>query len=306
MPPGARPTDPAPREPVHAPVRALLGAFCLLTAAAVVSLVVLAGDTERTFAWTIEPPVTAAFLGSGYAAGLVLSALSLRSDDWWAVRVPFATVLAFTWLTAVATFVHLDRMHVVAPGAGSVARPAAWLWLAVYVVVPPAMAVLWPRQPHPPRARRRGEAGRAVAGTRREVPAPRWLTAVLAAQGAVLAVVGGALYVAPSTAAALWPWPLTPLTARVVAAWLLAFAVAAVMCVRDGDLARLRIATVAYAAFGLLQAMTAVRFAADVDWGTGRAVAWLAMVGVVVATGLTGWLLARRRREVPAAVGAAA
>jgi hypothetical protein len=302
MPPGARATAPAPRPArPEAPVRALLGAFCVLTAAAVVSLVVLAGDTERTFAWTIEPPVTAAFLGSGYGAGLVLSVLSLRSDDWGAVRVPFATVLVFTWLTAVATFVHLDRMHVVTPGEGPVARPAAWLWLAVYVVIPVGMAVLWPRQPHPPRARRGGR-GAAVRPLPR-APIPRWLTVALLAQGAVLAVVGAALFVAPSTAATLWPWPLTPLTARVVAAWLLAFAVAAVMCVRDGDLARLRIATVAYAAFGLLQGVTAVRFAADVDWGTARAVAWLAMVGVVVATGVTGSLLAGRRRDVRTAVG---
>jgi hypothetical protein len=284
MPPAARPTvhPSATAVRLEPAVRALLGAFCLLTAAAVVSLVVLAGDTDRTFAWTIEPAVTAAFLGSGYGAGFVLSVLALRSDDWRAARIPFVTVLVFTWVTAVATFVHLDRMHVITPGTGPFAAPAAWVWLVVYVVIPVGMAVLLPRRP------------RVDRSVPRVAPAPRWLTAALAAQGAVLAVVGVALYVVPSSAAVLWPWTLTPLTARAVASWLVAFAVAAAMCVRDGDLHRLRIATVAYTAFGVLQLVTAVRFAGDVDWGTGRGVGYLVGVAAITVTGIAGWVLVSR------------
>ena len=36
----------------------------------------------ETFAWTIQPPLTAAFLGAGYAAGFVLVVLSLRDPVW--------------------------------------------------------------------------------------------------------------------------------------------------------------------------------------------------------------------------------
>ena len=68
------------------------------------------------------------------------------------------------------------------------------------------------------------------------------------------------------------------------------------MCVRDGDLHRLRIATVAYTAFGVLQLVTAVRFAGDVDWGTGRGVAYLVGVAAIAATGVAGWVLVSRSR----------
>ena len=51
--------------------RRLMGAFSLLTALASVVLFVLSASTEKYFAWTIQPPVTAAFLGAAYAAGCV-------------------------------------------------------------------------------------------------------------------------------------------------------------------------------------------------------------------------------------------
>jgi len=284
---------PGAGHPPTAGVRVLLVAFCCLTAAAVVSLLLLADRTAQTFAWTIQPPVTAAFLGSGYGAGLVLSVLALRVDAWDAVRVPYLTVLVFTWFTAVATFLHLDRMHVITPGEGPVAVPAAWLWLVVYVVIPVGMAVLLPRQR---RAARTGVP---------DVPIPRALAVVLAVQGLVLLVVGAALFVDPTLSARLWPWTLTPLTARVVAAWLLAFAIAVGLSVADGDLVRLRIATVAYTAFGLLQAFTVLRFRGEVQWSGTAAPVFVAMVVAVVATGATGWVLSRRGARAQVAAGRA-
>lgn len=264
-------------------VRVLLAAFCCLTAAGFVSLFGLASNTAATFAWTIQPPVTAAFLGSGYGAGCVLSLLSLRARTWADVRVPYLTVLAFTWVTAAATFLHIDKMHFTTPGDGPVAEPAGWLWTAVYVVIPLAMAaLLWPleRAPgHDPSFR---------------VPMPTALKAALAAEGAVLLLVGLVLFAAPATAAWLWPWPLTPLTARVVAAWLLAFAVAAALSQSVHDLARLRTAAIAYAVFGALQVATLARFASQVRWQDTAAWVYLAGALVVTATGVVGWWLAHR------------
>jgi hypothetical protein len=299
-------------------VRALLTAFCCLTAVAVVSLVLLADRTAETFAWTIQPAVSAAFLGSGYGAGFVLSVLAVRSGDWREVRVPFLTVLVFTWVTAVATFFHLHRLHVMEAGTGPIAEPAAWLWLAVYVVVPVGMAVLLPRQPRTARAWRRAS---------RAVPMPRALTAALVAQGLVLAVVGLALLVRcfsshgmPATSHGtahaamtthagmagatdmsapvdvLWPWTLGPLASGAVAAWLLAFAVAVALCVADGDLLRLRTATRAYAAFGALELLTVLRFRDDVAWSSPGAWAFVVLAVAVTVTGATGWALATRGR----------
>ena len=206
--------------------RGLLGAFTALTGLAVIALLLRADATDQYFAWTISPPISAAFLGSGYAAGCVLVVLSLRSGDWQVVRGPILTILVFTVLTLAASLLHLGRFHFHA--GPRVAMFAAWWWTAVYVLLPPAMvaAVLLQDRRSP-----RREAHRT--------PVPRGLALPLAAEGVVMLAAGAALFADPGVARTVWPWPLTPLVARAVAAWLVAFAAAAGLALRDGDLARL-------------------------------------------------------------------
>lgn len=269
--------------------RRLLKVFCALTAAGFVALFVLAPATSEYFAWTIQPPLTAAFLGAGYGAGFLLSVLCLRAPGWAHVRLPFVTVTAFTWLTTLATALHLDRLHFRTPGTGPVAEPAAWLWLVVYVVVPVAMTVVLVRKGSwraPPRAT--SERGPAA------VALPGWLAALLAVEGLAMGLVGVVLFVAPATGATWWPWPLTPFTGRAVAAWLLAFAWAAAASVARRDLAELRPATLAYTAFGALQLVALVRFATDLDASAPRPALYVALLVAVTVTGALGWWLGRR------------
>jgi hypothetical protein len=61
--------------------RLLFTAFGALTALALVVLYVLAGSTDRFFAWTIDPPITAALLGAGYRAGVVGIEVARRRQD---------------------------------------------------------------------------------------------------------------------------------------------------------------------------------------------------------------------------------
>lgn len=275
--------------------RVLLGVFVALTALATNQLFVLAEHTDQWFAWTIRPALTAAWLGAGYGAGCLLVVLALRTHAWAHARVPVVTVAVFAALTLVATLLHADRFHFDADG--SVARGAAWFWLAVYVVVPVALTLLAVRQERAP-------------GTdpQRRAPLPGWLAAVLTGQGAVLLVVGAALFARPGTAGTLWPWPLTPLTARVVAAWLVAFGVAAVLALRERDLERLEIGAVAWTAFGLLQLLALARYGDEVRWGTAAATGYLLFLVTVAPTGAAGWWAAvrgRRRRAAGAPPAAA-
>lgn len=66
-------------------MRELLLVFGLLTVLAVGVLYVLAEVTHRYFAWTVSPPITAAFLGGGFGAGFVLVVL-IRRERAWAMR----------------------------------------------------------------------------------------------------------------------------------------------------------------------------------------------------------------------------
>src|SRR3954449_5704447 len=207
-------------------MRALLVIFSVLTALAVGALYVLAEHTQDYFAWTIQPPLTAAFLGAGYAAGFVLVVLSLRDPVWAHSRVAVLTILVFVVLTTIATLVHIDRFHFRDEFAdsGSVAKGAAWFWLGVYIVVPVLMLALILPQEH----------SRGIDPAPRH-PVPVVLRVALAVESLVLVVTGAVLYVAPTTSARLWSWTLTPLTARVVAAWLIAFGLATALASVAGD-----------------------------------------------------------------------
>jgi hypothetical protein len=264
-------------------MRGLLMVFCALTALAVGALFVLSDNTSETFAWTIQPPITAAFLGAGYAAGFVLVALALRDPVWAHNRVPVLTILVFVVLTLVATLVHVNKMHFDDDfgGLSFLAKAAAWFWLAVYVFVPVAMLVALFRQERAP--------GDDPAP---EHPVPGLLRLALGAESAVLLVVGALLFVEPDTATRLWPWQLTPFTGRVVAAWLLAFGLATALAAVAGDLERLRTAAIAYTVFGVLVLITVARFTGSLDWDDPPTWTFLAVAAAMAATGAAGWRLA--------------
>jgi hypothetical protein len=264
--------------------RAALVAFSLLTLLAVIVLFVFSDQTESYFAWTIQPPVTAAFLGAAYGAGFVLEVLSIRTRVWVDTRVALVTILLFTVVTLIATLLHLDRFHFDATGVG---RFAAWFWFTIYVVVPPVLAALVIVQ-----------ARRAGSDPPRRLPLPRWLAWLLVLQGVILLIVGVVLFAVPSTHMVLWPWDLTPLTARVTGAWLLSFGVGALLAVWENDIGRLRIAALSYAVFGALELVVVLRFASELRWNEPAAWIFVVLTVTIALTGLYGWWIGRRYRAV--------
>jgi uncharacterized integral membrane protein len=261
--------------------RATLFAFALLTFLAVIVLFVFSAQTENYFAWTIQPPVTAAFLGAAYGGGCVLVALSIRTGAWINARLPLLTILLFAVLTLIATLLHIDRFHFSAPGA--IAQFAAWFWLIVYIAVPLALAVVLVAQErmpggHPPR----------------RLPLPRWVAAMLLIQGSILLIAGVVLYVWPTTENSTWPWQLTPLTARATGAWLISFGAAALLALRENCMIRLQISSLAYGVFGLLELIAALRFAGDLRWDEPAAWLFVIIATSIALTGGYGWFAARR------------
>lgn len=280
--------------------RVLLRTFSVLTGVAFVVLFGLAARTDRWFAWTIEPPATAAFLGAAYGAGCVLVVLAQRGRPWAVVRIPFLTVLVFVVLTLGATVAHLDRFHWDA--AGLVPRFAAWLWLAVYVVVPVAMLVTWVREETRRRSTSAAEPDDHAPRTGSASGVPRGLAVVLAAQAAVLLALAAVLLAAPDRSADLWPWALTPLTARVVAAWLGAFAVGTVVALLDGDLRRLELAAWSYVVLAVLELVVLARYASLVRWDAPAAWGYVAFAASVLACSAVVLRTVRRRSPPPGGV----
>lgn len=255
-------------------MRVVLYVAAVLVFTVGVSLFLLSEDTDRFFAWTIASPLTAAFLGASYWAACMLEFLAARRRLWENARVAVPAVITFTGLTFIVTLIHLDKFHFDAAEAVTVA--GTWLWLAVYALVPVWMSVLLVMQ-----AREPGQDGPRTA------PLARWQTALTAAVSAVMLVVGALLVVAPDEVKGMWPWELTPLTARAIGAWLIGLGVASGHAAREADAERVRPLTAASIVFVALQAIALLRYGDEVEWASISAVAYLAVLGVIAAIGLS-------------------
>src|SRR5216683_6860232 len=95
--------------PLSGALRVWLVVVSALLLGVSLSLLVLTEQTDRFFAWTVSPPLTAAFLGAGYAASCVFQLIAARQRLWIRARIAPVGALLFTSLTLLATLIHLDR-----------------------------------------------------------------------------------------------------------------------------------------------------------------------------------------------------
>ncbi|HMQ35022.1 MAG TPA: hypothetical protein PKD53_30165 [Chloroflexaceae bacterium] len=172
------------------------------------------------FFWAIEPPLNAALLGALYLGGGIAVCLLARRGRWEPARALTPVLVSAGLLIAGVSLAHLDRFG---PGL----RPA--YWLAVYLGAAPLALAVYAAQE---RLGASWEVREPVA------PAAR---ALAVGTGALLVGAGAALIIWPAPAVAAWPWPITPLTLRVFAAWFAAFGVGLLWFLADGDWGRLAI-----------------------------------------------------------------
>src|SRR3954467_544401 len=156
--------------------RAGVWVLFVLAAANGLFLYLLPARAGFDYAWSIKPPVNAAFIGAGFVAGTVATGLVLFTHaPWRAYRLlpPALWVLATSLFAA--TLIHHDRFKFhYAP---------TWVWTFVYAVVPLAIPVLVYRQQRV-----------AEPLGPRELDAQRVLNAVF---GAGILIGAVALYVSP-------------------------------------------------------------------------------------------------------------
>lgn len=217
--------------------------------AAGVSLFFFAEQADRYFAWTIDSPLTATFLGGGYLGAAVLDSVCSRKRIWAEARLPVPAVLVFTTITLVVTLIHLEKFHM-----DSI---FGWAWLVAYIVLPLAGALVLINQ--------RRAVGADPHPTQR---LPRWLHAIMWLAAIGMLLLGVAMLLAPVEAARLWPWALTPLTARAVAAWLVILAVVAAQVAWEDDVLRLRPLFASYMVLGGLQVIALARHPEEVRWAS--------------------------------------
>jgi hypothetical protein len=245
----------------------------LLAVANGLFLYLVPGRAEPDYAWAIRPEINAAFLGAGYLAGTVATALVVfRTRSWRSLRaLPLPLVVLSVFLLA-ATLIHADLFRW--------SYAPTWVWTVVYAAVPPIVGWLWIRQ------ERRAGPPPAADPRLRGVRIASWLL------GAVLLVVGGLLFAAPTAMADVWPWDVTSLLGRAIGAWYLLVACALLVCA--GTLRRPHEAIIPYATLGawtLLLLALPVLYPERVDgpqlvWWVAVQVALLWLACVALARGL--------------------
>jgi hypothetical protein len=185
---------------VLATTRALSAFIAPFLLVAFVLLYGFPGETARLWAWPIQSHMTSMLLASAYLGGCYFFLRVLLVErQWAAVRAGFVSVALFATLLGVATLLHWDKF--------THGKVAFWLWTGLYFTAPFLVVAAW--------VTNQRYAGRPAPDTPRLGRLPR---AVLVGIGGLAVLTGVAMFIAPARAITVWPWPLTPLTCRVVGA----------------------------------------------------------------------------------------
>jgi hypothetical protein len=271
-------------------MRLVLYVASILVLAVSISLYFLPEKTDTYFSWTINPPLTAAFLGAGYLASFFLEFFSARERVWANARTAVPAVWTFTTLTLIVTLVHIDRFHFDAPRFITVF--GTWFWLLVYVSVPIVMGMAWILQ-----ARRPGMDPPHISTL------PSWLRGLLVVQGVVMLVVGTIMLLSPQTIIPGWPWALSALTGRAIGAWGIGIGIIAIQALWENEWGRLRPMLFSYMLYGALQTLNLLRFSAELD--RAQPSAWIVVLFILslFLVGLYGLWAARIIGRTPVVQG---
>ena len=264
-------------------MRWLLYTAAVLVLLAGFQLFVFTGRTGTFFAWTIANPLAAVFLGGGYWASVLIEALAGRQAVWANARIAVPAVFVFSVLTLAASLMHLGQFHLGSHFAAGT-RIVTWAWIAIYVLVPLLMLIVFTVQARTP-----------GADPPQSAPLPVCLLAMLAVQAIILLGFGVALFAVPRQAAPLWPWKLTPLLAQATGAWVISLGVAASHSLLERDARRLRPAALGYTLLALLQVIALVRYPHQFEWGSASGIIYLVFLGTMLLTGTVGLASSVRR-----------
>lgn len=258
--------------PVGFGIRAFLLIATPLAFLGGMQVTLLAEHTETYWAWTIALPISAIFIGASFSATAVLFAWGLQQREWIRVRAvvsggPFVTVGLL-----VATLQHVGEFH----GAVGV------IWVEAYVFAVPAFFAAAVQQ-------------LMVPGRDRSVEErmPGFLRGVLGLQALVMLAWGILLFARPHDAGPVWPWPLAPLAAQAIAAWLLGIGGSAAYISVRGDRADMPGAALSYLVLGTIWIGGAI-FAGDAFHNGLDAVLYIAFAVSVLLVGVVGAIVSYR------------
>jgi len=138
------------------------------------------------FAWAIKPHMTALFIGSGYLGGAYMFVFAIFGKRWHRIKAAFPPVT--TW----------DRFDI--------KHFPFQLWLVLYIITPVIVPYLWFKN-------RVADPGTPEPDDPAVPALAKWAFMASGIVGIGMALF---MFLSPQTMISIWPWALTPLTARVL------------------------------------------------------------------------------------------
>jgi hypothetical protein len=257
--------------PIAWPLRLWLGVEVLFGIGAVMAVGVSPANTETNFAWPIQPVVMAAVLGGFYITSAPLFLLPLFARRWEMIRVMILPATLFSTVQLAATFLHWEKF--------SVGTVPFYVWFASYLLPPPIFVAtyFW----HQSRiSSSSNESANAL---------PLWLNRLLVSIGSFLTIGAALVFFFPNLLIPVFPWGLTPLTARSLSGWLIAVGTLMLSMSFENDQTRSRLATPMLMLILPVLLLQMLRYADQVDWG--NAVLWTGLI-LFAVIGFCGLYLA--------------
>ena len=268
-------------------MRNTLAATAVFLLALGIDLMLAPSRTDEFFSWAIKPELTAGTIGAFYITGFLLLVMALKGGAWARARTVILGGVVFALLAIPATFIDLDKFAFDSDETFAVV--VAWVWILSYTIVPVVLLLLLIPQ------------GRLPGVDPRSGPPPRWLSTSLWVAGGLMTAVATGLTVVPEEMVKVWPWDLTPLTARVLGSWSAGVGIVFLWAAWENDRFRMLPGTATLGFLGLVQLLTVARFGDDMSWDEPGAWIYVAVLGMALVAGGAGWVRLRQAEGTPAA-----
>lgn len=259
-------------ERVLAATRVLAVVIVPVLVAAFIVLYLFPDEAGRLFAWPIKPHMSAMMLGATYLGGAYFFTRTALSRQWHRVRLGLIPVTTFAAIMGIATILHWDKfIH---------QNFAFMLWAFLYFTLPFVIPAVWYLNQR--------AAGGGSVGAERLLPG--WLRVATGGVGAVMLGASAILLIVPQVMIPIWPWTLSALTGRVMAAMFALPGLVGLGAAMDG---RWSSASIIYQA----QAVAIAFFVAaivlnrdEIQWSQAGSWIFLASLALVAALiGLAAW-----------------
>jgi hypothetical protein len=248
--------------------------------AAFLILYLFPNDSGRLFAWPIKPPMSAMMLGATYLGGAYFFTRVALSRQWHTVRLGLIPVTTFAGIMGIATILHWDKF--------THGHFSFMLWAFLYFTLPFVIPLVWYLNQRANRGQR--------AGTEKQFS--NGLRLATGALGAIMLLSSAILLIFPQFMIPIWPWTLSPLTARVMAAMFALPGLVGLGVAIDGRWSSASIIFQAQAIAILFFLLAIVLDRDELQWNQLRSWIFLAsLLMVVLLIGLAAWEANARLNE---------